>query len=427
MYKGRFGAPQAERLLWRAGFGPRPGEAERLAKRGLVAAVHSLTRPPAEHLTGPAPTDEKHFPIAPYDATGHDHLWWLDRMVRTNRPLVERMTLIWHDWFATSNQGVKSQRLMLDQNQTLRKHALGSFAQLVHDLTDDPAMLEWLNGNKNTKFAPNENYARELMELFTLGADRGAYTETDVREQARALTGWRSKKVKGVGPTNFHYDPKFHDEGAKTVFGKTGNFDWKDAGRLAVQHPLHPSFFVTKLWTYFVPTAPPRSTQLALETMYKRNDAIRPVVEAILLHPALYTGPRMVKPPVVYAAGMLRTLGRGIATTQWFKLAAGTGQRLFYPPNVAGWDESRWLDTATFRGRWFLASLAVGKSDASGGAPAELVDRAVAYWRHPALSKATRNVLVRFAQRALAGGRSAADVETALRQLVITSPDLQTA
>jgi len=115
-FKGRFGPVQAERLLWRAGFGPRPGEAKRLAAKGLHRAVLSLTRPPAERLTGPAPVDDKQFPIAPYDASGHDHLWWLDRMVRTNQPLVERMTLVWHDWFATSNQGVGSQKLMLDQN-----------------------------------------------------------------------------------------------------------------------------------------------------------------------------------------------------------------------------------------------------------------------------------------------------------------------
>jgi uncharacterized protein (DUF1800 family) len=162
--------------------------------------------------------------------------------------------------------------------------------------------------------------------------------------------------------------------------------------------------------------------------MYAAKHQIRPVVEAILQHPALYTGPRMVKPPVVYAAGMLRALGRGITTTQWFRVAPLSGQRLFYPPNVAGWDESRWLDTATFRGRWFLAALALlgGTAGGSGG-PAKLVDEAVAYWRNPALSKATRNVLLGFATRNLAAGAPAAEVEIALRQLVATSPDLQTA
>ena len=427
-YSGRFGPAEAERLLWRGGFGPRPGESKRLAAKELHGAVLSLTRPPAERLTGPPPTDDKKFPIAPYDASGHDHLWWLDRMVRSNRPLVERMTLVWHDWFATSNQGVGSQRLMLNQNELLRKHALGSFRDLVHDITSDPAMLQWLNGNKNTKASPNENYGRELMELFTLGADRGAYTEADVREQARALTGWRSKRVKGVGPTDFHYDPRFHDAGAKTIFGKSGNFDWQDSARLVVQHPEHPAFFVTKLWSYFVPTAAPAGTQRALEAMYRKSYAIRPVVEAILQHPALYSGPRMVKPPVVFAAGMLRALGRGVATTQWFRLAPASGQRLFYPPNVAGWDETRWLDTATFRGRWFLSALlAGGGASAQPAAAQKLVDRALAYWNDPVLTKPTRNVLLRFAKTGVARGHAPAEIEIALRQLIVTSPDLQTA
>jgi uncharacterized protein (DUF1800 family) len=427
-FKGRFGPAQAERLLWRAGFGPRPGEARQLAAKGLHRAVLSLTRPPAERLTGPEPVDDKHFPIAPLDASGHDHLWWLDRMARTNRPLVERMALVWHDWFATSNQGVGSQKLMLDQNETFRRHALGSFRDLLLDVTSDPAMLQWLNGNKNAKGRPNENYARELMELFTLGADRGAYTEKDVREQARALTGWRSNRVKGVGPTNFRYDPKFHDDGMKIVFAQSGNYDWHDACGLCLANRDHPSFFVTKLWSYFVPTAPSRATQRALERIYTRAYQVGPVLEAILQHPALYNGPRMVKPPVVYAAGMLRALGRGIATTQWFRVAPLSGQRLFYPPNVAGWDESRWLDTATFRGRWFLAALALAGSAAGGsGGAAKLLDEALAFWRHPALTKATRGVLLRFAQRNLAAGASPADVELALRQLIATSPDLQTA
>src|SRR5579885_2566793 len=129
VYEGEFGVPQAERLLWRAGFGPRKGEAEKLASLGLAGAVHALTHPGREQLVGPAPTDEKGRPLAPYDAWGHDHTWWIDRMVRTSRPLVERMTLVWHDWFATSNDGVGSQRLMLQQNELFREHALGSFQE----------------------------------------------------------------------------------------------------------------------------------------------------------------------------------------------------------------------------------------------------------------------------------------------------------
>jgi uncharacterized protein (DUF1800 family) len=431
VYNGKFTATQAERLLWRAGFGPKPGEAATLAKQGLQAAVLSLTQPASQDLSGPEPTDDRGFPIAPRDATGHDHLWWLDRMVRTAAPLVERMTLNWHDWFATSNRGVGSQTLMLDQNQTLRTNALGSFQDLLLAVTVDPAMLHFLNGDQNNRFAPNENYGRELMELFTLGADRpGGYTETDVREQARALTGWRSRRVQGVGPTDFQYDPRFHDSGSKTIFGQSGNYDWKDSCRLVLTHPNHASFFVAKLWSYFVPTAPDASTQSALESMYKDGYQIRPLVEAILMHPAVYTGPRMVKPPTVYAAGMLRTLGRGIDTAAWVKLGVLAGQRLFYPPNVAGWDESRWLDTSTFRGRWYLAATALDKEPTDAPATltaAQLLSRALTYWGSPTLGKPTHDVLVKFAQRGIQRGRTRGQIETSLRQLVAATPEYQTA
>ena len=155
-------------------------------------------------------------------------------MVRSNQPLIERMTLVWHDWFATSNDGVGSQKFMLDQNEFLRSHALSSFEAMLLGVTKDPAMLIWLNGIQNTKWSPNENYARELMELFTLGASRG-YTEDDVREQARALTGWRVDWTDGVGYHNFRFDPNWHDTGAKTIFGKSGNYGWQDACRLCLR------------------------------------------------------------------------------------------------------------------------------------------------------------------------------------------------
>ena len=129
VYRGPFGTAQAERLLWRAGFGPRKGEAEALAKLGLAAAVHSLTRSAGLRARRPTPNDEQRPPARAARRVGHDHLSWLDRMVRTTAPLIERMTLVWHDWFATSNQGVASQQLMLDQVEFFRAHALGSFAR----------------------------------------------------------------------------------------------------------------------------------------------------------------------------------------------------------------------------------------------------------------------------------------------------------
>jgi uncharacterized protein (DUF1800 family) len=439
VYRGPFGRQHAERLLWRAGFGPRPGEAEALARRGLRGAVLSLTRPGSEKLVGPTPHDEKGRPLAPGDAWGHDHLWWLDRMVRTSRPLVERMTLVWHDWFATSLDGVGSQKLMLNQNRLLRRLALGSFDSMLREITKDPAMLLWLSGTENTKRSPNENYARELMELFTLGAG-GGYTERDVREQARALTGFANDWRKGAGNVNFRFEADRHDSGQKRIFGKTGAFDWQDAVRLCLHHPRHASFFVDKLWRYFVPTGPDASTRRSLERLYRQDFQIRPVVEAILLHPAVHTGPRMVKPPAVYNAGLLRAIGRGVDTQAWAWLSSQAGQRLFLPPNVSGWDDERWLDTATFRGRWEVANYAsspfalTDKQSASLPAePQALVDGAIRFWGSPTLRPATRAALLRFATRAMGDADQRWKktsyrflTANALRQLIAVSPDLQT-
>ncbi len=264
------GAPitlaQAQRLCWRAGFGPTPGQAEALAGQPLRQVIYGLTRPSgAATLSGPEPTDDEGNPLAPADAWGEDHCWWLDRMVRSDQQLVERMTFIWHDWFANSNEKVNSQQMMLDQNNLFRGMALGSFHDLFLAVTTNPAMLVFLDGIYNEKDDPNENYAREMMELFSLGADRGAYTEDDVREMARALTGWTAEWSESSGLHNFHFDPSRHDKGTKTVFGQTGNWNWEDAVRLCVNHPLHASFFVTKLWGYFIPSPPDEATLASLQ------------------------------------------------------------------------------------------------------------------------------------------------------------------
>ncbi len=435
VYTKAFGAAEASRLLWRAGFGPRKGDVARLAKLGLHGAVKSLTEPAAEQLTGPPPTDGR-FPIAPNDAVGHDHLWWLDKMVRTNRPLIERMALIWHDWFATSNTGVRQQSLMLQQNQLFRDNALGSMSDLLKAVTVDPAMLLWLNGVQNTLRSPNENYGREMMELFTLGASRG-YTEDDVREQARALTGWTATQLPGAGATDFRYEPRLHDPGTKTIFGQSGTFTWEDSCRLCLSNPQHPSYFVKKLWSYFVPTPPDKATEAGLEALYSADHQVKPVVEAILQHHALYTGPRLTKPPVVYTAGLLRATGRGIDSSLWWKLDTLAGQRLFYPPNVGGWDDSRWLDTSTFRGRWFVAMLAldpvrINEQSGDSSLPAEpkkLVDHAADFLL-TTITPDSRILLNRFAKAALPQaqrfGNAPAIVVNSLRQLIATSPDYHT-
>ncbi|MEZ5098938.1 MAG: DUF1800 domain-containing protein [Thermoleophilia bacterium] len=442
VYRGPFGRPHAERLLWRAGFGPRPGEAEALAKLGLDGAVRALLHPGREKLVGPRPRDAEGHPIAPKDAWGHDGLWWLDRMVRTSRPLVERMTLVWHDWFATSNDSINSSALMLRQNGLFRRHALGSFRELLLGITQDPAMLLWLSGANSEKGSPNENYARELMELFTLGAYRG-YDEQDVREQARALTGFAADWEEGKGWVRFRYEASRHDKGVKTVFGKRGRYDWRDACELCLRNPYHPSFVVGKLWSAFVATEPDAATRAALERRYRRGGyRIAPVLDGILRHPDLHEGPRLVKPPLVYVAGMLRRLGRGIDTDAWAWISSLCGQMPFYPPNVAGWDDARWLDTSRFRGRWIAANEAirplaldpgeVAKQDPPTD-PEVLVRRALDFWRQPLVTDATRGELVAFARRAMGDATEdwqpsyfAPLTENALRMLIAVSPDFQT-
>lgn len=436
----------AHRLLWRAGFGPTPGQVETLVGQPLEQVVFSLTRPsgPAT-LNGPEPVDEEDNPLDPANAWGHDHCWWLDRMVRSDQQLVERMTFIFHDWFANSNDQVNNQQLMLDQNNLFRTMAFGSFRDLFLAVTVDPSMLLFLNGTSNSKDDPNENYAREMMELFSLGADRGAYTEDDVREMARALTGWRNDWSAELGHHNFRFDPSYHDTGQKTVFGQTGNWNYEDAVRLCVSHPLHASFFVTKLWGYFIPSQPSEATLGSLQGLYLSSGySIRAIVEAILQHPDFYEGAELVTPPVVYNAGLLRSISRPIDTTSWTWLSANAGQQLFHPPNVSGWDFTRWLDTSTAKARWEMASYVTSKTypnpwPAEGQPeysatedPATALSSALTYWANPLLSAESEQCIVAFAQSCLKEPLAQweqspfrAMRQNALRMLIATSPDMQ--
>jgi uncharacterized protein (DUF1800 family) len=444
VYSGRFRVEQAERLLWRAGYGPKPGQAAALARRGLQAAVRYLTRPPDRSLAGPAPTLQNGQPITPYDAWGHDVLWWLDRMVRTRAPLLERMTLIWHDWFATSNDLVNSQRLMIGQNQTQRSLCLSGFPQMLAAMTVDPAMLLFLSGAENSKEAPNENYAREMQELFTLGAGRG-YSEHDVREHARALTGWTSRWDSATGQSvDFRFDPSLHDAGAKVIYGQRGRFGWRDSVRLVLAHPDHPKHFVTKLWSYFCPEPLSSRDTRAAERLYvSTGKQIRPVLEAMLAHPLVHAGPRMVKPPIVQIAGMLRGIGRFIDTDDWVWESNLVGQTPFYPPNVGGWEASRWLNTGTWLARFNLSARMIDDKRAVkphdpkkklSVDPRALTEQALAFWGNPTVSPATRQALVSYARAAGVDAATAswereqypALALGGLRALVAATPDYQT-
>ena len=260
-------------------------------------------------------------------------------------------------------------------------------------------MLLWLSGNENEKGSPNENYARELMELFTLGAKRG-YTERDVREQARALTGFRNDWTDGVGRTTSATTRAATTTGTKRIFGKTRalRLEGRRAASASTTARTRPSSCTSSGATSSRRRRrPPRAARSSGSTCASQY-AVRPVVEAILKHPRLFEGPRMTKPPMVYLAGMLRTTERGVDTEAWTWLRDQAGQQLFRPPNVAGWDDDRWLDTATFLARWNLAGRVLRPVALRTSSPAPfdadaLVKRALAFWGTPPLTAATRRAL----------------------------------
>ncbi len=449
VYSGPWGLEQATRLLFRAGFGPRPGQAEEFAALGLRGSVDRLLNPGGTERIGPAPTGNYLVggELAPADAYGHLHLDFLDRAVRGRDQLGERMTLVMHDWFAVS-EGAAERKLMPAHLELLRTGWRGSFRDLLMNVTQDPAMLLFLDGTSNRRGAPNENYARELQELYALGADRGAYTETDVREMARALTGFRNDWSSTLGTHNFRFDPGRADTGTKVIYGGTGwersgRLGWRDAVNAVVDHPLHPSFVVLKLWSYFVPTAPAPETQAALEAIYRRNgERLQPLVEAILLHPDLHQGPTMVKPPLVFAAGLLRARGIGLTTDAWTWMSNNAGQFFGQPPNVSGWNDRAWLNTSTHAARWTMAAQVVrwgaatstgykGKTESS----AEGVDAALRYWGSPTLSADAQRALQAVGAETWAPRTPGdqygslenflAQRQNALRLIIAASPDFQ--
>ena len=425
------------RLFWRAGFGATPEEATRFAEAGMDATLRFVLRGDGgPELAGPEPTADGE-PLDPVNEWGHDHLWWLDRMVRSRRPLIEKMTLFWHDHFATSGEDTP---LMLRQNRMLRKHALGNFRTLLKNVTRDHAMQLFLSLTGSTKWAPNENYARELMELFTLGS---GYTERDIREAARALTGFEA--IWNDGFEGIRYRKDWHDTGRKRILGKRGNFDWRDVCDVVCDHRRHGPFLVEKLWKFFI-TEPldPATKKSLVRTYTRRKLAIEPVVAEILAHPALYARldrPDMVKAPVVFLAGALRVLGVGVQRRSWIWLSDQMGQQLFRPPSVAGWDWGpAWLSTNTMKGRFRVITELMtekqplhlpDKSVPIGKPAAEAIEAARAATGRPWTSPQTDAALERLATDIVANLKTwerqnrADSRERALRHLLMSGPDAQ--
>ncbi len=295
--------------------------------------------------------------------------WWLYCALQGGHPLREKLTLFWHNHFATSILKVRDAKLMFRQNALFREHALGKFGPLLHAVSHDGAMLLWLDSNSNVKGKPNENYAREVMELFSLGV--GNYTEKDVREAARAFTGWHTD---GSG---FRFNPAQHDTDPKTVLGKTGDFDGGDVVKILLEQPAAARFLVRKLYTYLVSEiVPPDALLEPLCDSFRKSEYDVAALLKMLLSSRLFYSDhafrKRIKSPIEYVLGAVRAIYRRyeesdahyrpLAHRVLVKWIGAMGQALFAPPNVKGWTGGRtWLNTATVLERDnFAAALASG-------------------------------------------------------------------
>lgn len=361
------------RLLQRVGLGPRRGELDTATTAGFDATLAALTTAAAGPDAGAASTPAPAFPAPPARAAkddragrkaqrkqqqGHSRaltVWWLDRMAAVDDPFPERMTWFWHSHFATSARKVRHASLMYGQNDTQRRLGGGDFRALAQAMVVDPAMLVWLDGRGNRVGKPNENLAREFMELFTLGV--GNYTESDVREAARALTGWRVDTAAGSSSLN----PRKHDNGPVTVLGTTAAYDATSLVDLLVTRPASPRFLASRIWARFVSDSPPDPATLdTLVAAYGPNHHITALLRAAIDSPAfLDPASVLVRQPVEWLVAALRALqlpASKVPPSALQKGLTGLGQIPFYPPSVGGWPAGTpWLTTAAALARLKLA------------------------------------------------------------------------
>jgi hypothetical protein len=281
-------------------------------------------------------------------------LWWANRMLTTKRPLEEKLTLFWHGHFATGQNKVRDYRMMLRQNVMLREHASGTFGDLLVGILKDPAMLVYLDNGENIKSHPNENFGRELLELFTMGV--GNYTERDIREAARAFTGWTNNVLE------FTFDQRQHDFGVKTFLGRTGDLNGDDIIRTILEQRVTADYMAAKMYRYFVREDLDAGVRTELGRTFRAGGyQVKPLLKRILLSKDFYSPPSyatQIKSPVQLVVSTFKKMGlTEIPTIPDFnRLTAALGQTLFEPPNVAGWAGGRtWITASTLlqRGNQF--------------------------------------------------------------------------
>ncbi|HTA53245.1 MAG TPA: DUF1800 domain-containing protein [Candidatus Acidoferrales bacterium] len=366
-YRGALDERAAAHLLRRAGFGGSPDDVRRYRGMQPSAAAAMLLALPSPNSIAPpqalpnvaqrqAFTSRRERFRARRQVTEATQLWWLNRMLSTPAPLQEKMTLYFHGHF-TSRATPAFPWITYNQNALFRQYALGNLRELTRSVSKDAAMLIYLNGAQNVAAHPNENYARELMELFTLGVDN--YSETDVRESARAWTGWQVERRNDT----VSFDAALHDAGVKTFLGRTGNFSGDDIVDIIFAQPQCARFFAASLLNWFVYNDPePELIEQVAASLRRSNFELAPVVETILRSNVFYSERAyraLVKSPVEFVVGAYKTLGLPAVDESALPALRLMGQNLFYPTSVAGWPGgSNWLTSGTMIARQnFLTRL----------------------------------------------------------------------
>ena len=366
---------QIGHLLRRAGFGATSSELQMFSGLGFNGAVDRLlnySQVPDDNLENRLKTLNLNL-----NSSADQRRWWLLRMAWTQRPLLEKMTLFWHGVLTSSFRkvgGKKNYMRMIIQNQFLRGHAFDTFDNILLGITGDPAMLFYLDLTKSRKNAPNENYARESMELFTLGL--GHYTQQDVYEGAAALTGWH---VKGLSS---HYNPLDHNNLTKRYLGHTGNLDYKDVVHILTNHPATPWFISRKLFTFFVYENPSTDDLKPLvDTYVESGHNMGAVMRTLLLSPQFSSTKAYrsrLKSPVEFTVGAYRAMNIGGDGTGLPTITTLMGQTLFDPPNVAGWPGDKvsafWLNSGTWMTRLNYIDLLLARGTLARNGSTLLVD-----------------------------------------------------
>lgn len=424
---GGFGTREAAHLLRRAGFGGTPDEIANLVAKGRQGAVDYLVD--YEKVSNAAMEDAlaalvQDVPRGDRAEPGRIDLnnlrglqtWWVYRMAHTARPLEEKMTLFWHDHFATAISKVTREDYMLAQNRLFRTMALANFRSLLVEVSKDPAMILWLDNNTNIKDAPNENYARELMELFSMGINHLVtgepnYTEADIKEVARAFTGWTVRRQ------GFFFNRAQHDEGVKTVFGQAGNWSGEDIVDLIVEREATAYFMANKLWEFFAYENPEMDVLDELAEVYVASGYdVKALMRHLFNMDAFYSDRTLfgqIKSPAEYVTSSLRQLGIQFGDARGYGfstvLMSQMDQQLFNPPTVAGWEGgTSWINTATLLVRYNAANTLssineprIGKGfDANGlfqgtdGDPERVVDKLLDQLGPLEVSEQTRMLLI---------------------------------